>query len=346
MIIVFKSKPEDFRVKEVPYLINSTLTGNGAHQYFVVHKKNHETFDVVSVLSSYFNIKKEYINFSGLKDKDGITEQLVSIKKTDDNQLSTAGFNDRYYKSEEEEKYIYLTNTGITGDALSIASLHGNTFDIVVRSIEETTSKKFFGKETINFSFINYYDTQRFGVPGKEKKTHKIGEALINEKYDLAIEMINDLEDGEEFKNNPVKNREDLYERIDKRKLAFYLSSYSSYEWNIALQKMIARKIDNDKLIYDQVDDIPYIYLRDSKDLFSLINEDIDYKYKRYIIKNGEIEGTEINRPVIIQVFIRCSEPEVDELYNGKYKCRFRFYLPSGGYATMAIRQLLQRVHF
>lgn len=344
MTFVMKQILEDFKVKEVPAFQQVDRSDSGEHRYFRVRKKNHETFDVVTALSTHFNVAKEEIGFSGLKDKDGITDQYISIKSDNAKQLTTVGFNTKYYESEGDDRFMQLLKTGLSGNKLAVADLLGNTFDIVARSLDEKFCDKLDGLGAANFIFINYYDTQRFGVPGKKKVTHKIGEALEQKDYDKAIEFINEVGDSCDIETNPIVDKEDLYERIDLRKIAFYRSSFSSHLWNAQIQALLVDSLTADQLVFESRDNVPFVYAKKMRDVMPVISTGIPYKYKRHLVVDGQIVALETNRPEFIQLNVRCGQPEPDELHSGKYKCRFQFFLPSGCYATMALRQLMQNI--
>ncbi len=78
----FKTSIEDFRVEEVLSfpLAEATLTNSGEeHLYLCIEKKSLTTLQVVSILSDYFEVNPSNIGYAGLKDKNAITYQWLSI---------------------------------------------------------------------------------------------------------------------------------------------------------------------------------------------------------------------------------------------------------------------------
>jgi tRNA pseudouridine13 synthase len=341
MALVLKMFPEDFRVKETHALHHDSISGNGKYQYFNVRKKNYETFDVVSAISKLFNIDRSEIDFSGLKDKDGITEQYISIERSSADHVCTTTFNEKYFESEDKEKYIHLKKIGVSDEKLKIADLFGNTFDITARSLSEKVYKKLSVLPKINFIFVNYYDIQRFGVSGREKVAHLAGKALEDHDYDNAIKYINIIADSNDILRQPIIDKDDLFARVDKRKLAFYRSSYSSYEWNRHVMLVLKETLSEQQCIREDIHGISFIYVKKLADLKAFMVKKIPYKYKRYTIVNDSVVPIEIDRPEFIQVGVHCSDLGEDEYHEGKYKCRFKFFLSSGCYATMALKQLI-----
>jgi tRNA pseudouridine13 synthase len=341
MTIVLKKIPEDFRVRETQTIHNLSGSGSGPFRHFSVRKKNYETFDVVAALSSHYGIARQDITFSGLKDKDGVTEQYVCVRCGDGNGISPEEFNEKYYESDSAERFIHIRDAGPSNHELVVADLLGNTFDMVVRSIDPALHEKLDAHDSTDFIFINYYDVQRFGVPGGAKITHRIGEALEAEDYEQAIALINRVGDSDDIAGNPIAHRDELFTRLDKRKIAFYLSSYSSFRWNASLQSMLTSGVAGDDLIREDVEGVPYVYPRDIRAALPVVCRGNPYRYVRHVVKADRVVAVETSRPEFIQVIIRIGKPERDEYHPGKLKCRFSFFLPSGCYATMALKQFM-----
>lgn len=344
MTIVLKRIPEDFRVQETQAIHKRIASDAGPFRHFSVRKKNYETFDVVAALSSHYGIARHDISFCGLKDKDGVTEQFVSVRCADGIAISPDGFNQKYYESDNADRYMHIRDAGPSNHELVIADLLGNTFDMVVRSIDPRLYEKLDAQDSADFIFINYYDVQRFGVPGGAKVTHRIGEALHNEDYERAIELINLVGDSDDIADNPITHSDELFTRLDKRKIAFYLSSYSSYQWNASLQFLLTQGVASDGLLHEEVEGVPFLYPKDIRAALPVICKGTPYRYVRHVVKGDGIVALETDRPEFIQIIIRIGKPDHDEYHPGKLKCRFSFFLPSGCYATMALRQFMHKL--
>ena len=68
--------PEDFRVDEVLGFIPS---GEGEHLFLKIEKSNLTSFDLIDRVASDFGLKPRDIGYSGLKDKQAITRQWLSL---------------------------------------------------------------------------------------------------------------------------------------------------------------------------------------------------------------------------------------------------------------------------
>jgi len=75
-----KQIPEDFQVKEITSL---ALQDQGDHCYIILKKKNWTTTRVIETLANRLRVPLDRFHFSGLKDKDAITEQVISGYKID-----------------------------------------------------------------------------------------------------------------------------------------------------------------------------------------------------------------------------------------------------------------------
>ena len=71
-----KQKLEDFHVEEIPKL---ELEKKGEYSYYLMEKINWNTMDAVKAIASRLKIKKDRINVAGIKDKEAVTKQYVSI---------------------------------------------------------------------------------------------------------------------------------------------------------------------------------------------------------------------------------------------------------------------------
>ena len=71
-----KVRPEDFLVDEVPLY---EPEGEGEHLYLCIQKSNVSHGEMMSCLRRHFKVRERAIGFAGMKDKVGVTRQMVSI---------------------------------------------------------------------------------------------------------------------------------------------------------------------------------------------------------------------------------------------------------------------------
>ena len=80
-IYKLKTIKDDFVVKEVPlepYFLNKK---DSEYTYIWVEKKGLTTFDAMDKLRTFFKLNNDDIRHQGLKDEDGVTYQIISLKK-------------------------------------------------------------------------------------------------------------------------------------------------------------------------------------------------------------------------------------------------------------------------
>lgn len=78
MYFVFKEQLEDFQVEEVLAYVPS---GVGDAWHLFIEKRGINTMDILDHLIKCLPIKREDIGIAGLKDKDGITRQRLTLYK-------------------------------------------------------------------------------------------------------------------------------------------------------------------------------------------------------------------------------------------------------------------------
>ena len=149
-----KAKPEDFFVKEIKAL---SIKDKGDYAYFLLTKRGENTIDVLRKISRTFRIPLKNIGFAGLKDKEAITKQYISIKDIDKTALEKL----RNYKDEN----FSVEFLGFGEEGIELGDFEGNYFEIVIRDITPKKIEKI--EEKIPFiqkyGFENYFGEQRFG---------------------------------------------------------------------------------------------------------------------------------------------------------------------------------------
>lgn len=333
-----KSIARDFIVNEVSLQPDYCRVSNADYSYIWVKKVGMTSFEAIEKLKEYFLLEYQDICAEGLKDEDGTTSQLISLKKIIVND-DIKRFNEKFIKYNYNIEIDQSIKYGIT--KLSPRQLHGNTFRMVIRNINKKVAEKFFNFCYSNryISFINYYDSQRFGIVGCEHNTHLIGKAIVENNWIKAYKEYK--KSGNNKKNNLSKNILDNNEcknffiNLNSSQISFFISAYDSYIWNKEVSKYI-KKMKNGKEC-----DFPIIgklYLNsgniiDSVNVFSVDGHDFNEKSFQVVNKRKE-------RNLFVGTTIFPQSIENDDLNPDKYKVTVSFFLPTGCYATMLIRQI------
>lgn len=334
---ILKHQPSDFVVVENLVLPRHSTHSNTIFNYFRLLKSSFTTFESIEKVSQYFDIEQGKISYAGLKDEDAITEQFISISssvKITNSQLTD--FNQK--NSFASFKFIELSFCGHGSEQISIGRLNGNSFRVVVRGLSEKFSKKIKLFDRNVFYFLNYYDTQRFGVPDGPKFAHLIGKAILDGNQELAFEYLKKSKSKEGCQALAFEGSgQDFFKNIDHRKVNFFKSSYGSHIWNRDLADLV-RDICKNKSYETKFDTLPFVFVDNPNLLLNILNAQNHIPYIRYY--DEENIGF---RPTVIQVQAICSEIDKDERHDGKYKCSLSFFLPSGCYATMCIKQIVNQ---
>ena len=320
----YKHKEEDFRVNEILNII----TDGGIYNYYMLRKKGFRTVDVIDLLVKKYNIEIGDITYAGLKDEDAITLQYIAIKgKKIDNCKEYSG------AGQYELNYV-----GSSEYPIEIGKLQGNSFKLRLRNLDDSVAKKIKNYEKHLFTILNYFDVQRFGMPGKKHITHLIGKNIIENKYDEAFEQLLISGNIDENTYHQWKSHaKDYINRIEPRRRTFFLSAYDSYVWNRVLGEAVEKQSSG--LLYEK-SGISFFYSDKVNDLIRNEIEKIPIIWHRYT-PEGEIFETESFRQPYISLIYRAAEVQDDNEYLGRYMLDIDFVLPAGSYATNAVDQLM-----
>lgn len=194
--VVFKQNKDDFVVTEVPLY---DFTGEGEHLILKIRKKDLSTWDAVEIIANFVGCKTRDIGYAGLKDKNAMTVQSISIHKQYEEKL----------KSFQHEN-IKILETTYHNNKIKVGHLKGNKFFIRLKRVNLIDCKKIeeaLGK-IVTLGMPNYFGFQRFGIEG------------------------NNYLKGKDIIDGKLKER-----RKNLRQM--YVNSYQSYLFNSWLSKRI-----------------------------------------------------------------------------------------------------------
>ncbi|WP_107696339.1 tRNA pseudouridine(13) synthase TruD [Campylobacter concisus] len=181
----FSKNSDDFVVREIPLY---EFSGDGEHLIVEISKKDMTTSDALHVLSEVTGAKMRDFGYAGLKDKQGMTTQFISMSRKFESAL--ANF------SHEKMKILSLN---VHKNKLRIGHLKGNSFFIRLKKVLPSNAKKleqaFVSIDKMGYA--NYFGYQRFGkygdnaqsgmellksgtVNGKKSKNPKLNDFLIS----------------------------------------------------------------------------------------------------------------------------------------------------------------------
>lgn len=338
-VCVLKAVPEDFAVSECL----GTATGPAGaadHQYLLLTKRGYTTHQAVAAVAAHLGVEREAVAAAGLKDEDGVTEQTLSLRgAASPEQL--ADFN----RAHAGTDYMRLSERGHGGAPVVVGELDGNCFRIVARDLDTATADALrAGPAQHNMFFVNYYDTQRFGVPGGPKQTHLLGGALIDGDDRAAFRLLR--ESGSPEGGQALAHDGDPAEflaALDPRVLAFYRCAHASAEWNERLTELVADEGGADTVETDR-EGLRYVLPRTPAAAREVLRAAPELDCGRYRWTDGEMRYTESPRPTVVQTRVRVLGVRPDDRFPDRWACTLSFFLPSGCYATMAVTQFFQQL--
>ncbi|MEU6298701.1 tRNA pseudouridine(13) synthase TruD [Streptomyces erythrochromogenes] len=335
---LLKVVPEDFRVAEVLGL-ETAPADSSTHTYLLLRKRGLTTHQALARIAEVFGTDVQDVAAAGLKDEDGVTEQFVSVRG-----VLTSGDVERAHAhgraAEGDEDFWHLSPHGTGTSALRTGGLDGNCFRLVVRDLDGTAAEALReGPQRHTHYFVNYYDTQRFGVPGGPKQTHLIGGALLAGDEDTALELLRRSGSAEAAAAREHRGPAgEFWPLLDPRVPVFYRCAHASYEWNARLRSLL-EEVAGGEVAPVERDGLPYAFATTRRAVLALAARRPELDYVRYRWTDGACVRSTAARPTVLQTHISVHRVEPDALHPGRFACTISFFLPSGGYATAAVHQ-------
>ncbi len=339
----FRQNSNDFVVEEIPLY---EFSGEGEHLALQIRKKNTSTFEMVDTIASYLGIKRKEIGYAGLKDKNALTYQYISIHK-------------KYEKELERFKHpsIKILLTTYHKNKIRLGHLKANRFFIRVKKVNPTDATKIGEvlKHIESFGMPNFFGYQRFGNDGNN---HIRGEKIAK---------------GEKKERNP---------RIRK----LLISAYQSHLFNLWLSKRIELSKLLESFSVNELESLLNLpkselqYLKKQEHPFKLFQGDImqHYPYGKLYefdasleeavrLKTKDVAPTGLlcgKRAKLSSGYAREIEKSFDETIQadggrryawvfpedieGKYIAEeawyeFHFTLPKGSYATALLEEIAKK---
>src|SRR5690606_13975964 len=142
-----KVRPEDFRVRE---LLDFEPDPRGEHFVHLLRKSKLDTVQALTEVARHCDVSRRDIAFAGLKDRQGITEQWISV---------------RGKRLDLRRRDLEVTFVGRAAHAITSKQSRGNAFEIVLRELTEREVERLRARaaEVQRSGFPNYCDDQRFG---------------------------------------------------------------------------------------------------------------------------------------------------------------------------------------
>ena len=334
----FNKNSDNFFVEEIPlYPFDHT----GEWLMLKVRKKDTTTPEMIKTFAKYLNISPNNIGYAGLKDKDGLTLQWISIPRKYREEINK--FSDKKIKIIEQDLHR---------NKLKVGHLKANKFFVRLKKVNPTTAKILFSliKDIKIYGMPNFFGDQRFG------------------KYGNNFEEGKKIIEGEKF----VKNK-----KLNKLLISAYQAKLFN-DWlaeRIKISKIFELKENELKALGYEKDLIKFV--KNQKHPFKLLRGDVMSHYplgklfyleniedtKRFLQKDISPTGLLPGKKAIrAKDFARNIEKKYDELIidvNGDRRIAWifpeflevnynkdrawfemSFVLPKGSYATVLVELL------
>ncbi len=172
---IIKVRPEDFVVQEIPLYEPS---GSGEHLYLYIEKIGRPTLEVVRQIAKAFNVKQRDIGYAGMKDKQAITRQVISVHTFDDSPIHNLDIHG-----------VEVLSANRHGNKLRLGHLRGNRFVIKIRDVNPTDV--ILARSILNTlatrGIPNSFGPQRFGV---NQNNHAIGRRFLLQDWQGMCDLL------------------------------------------------------------------------------------------------------------------------------------------------------------
>ena len=149
---VLKSSPSDFKVVEE---LGFEPTGQGEHLFLWIEKTAMSTHELIGQVAVDFKVEAKHISYSGLKDKQAITRQWISLHLPGQQ---------AQFKFPQIDRYRVL-DYGWHNRKLRPGTHKFNCFEVLLREVPEIPGATLDQLRLISEQGIaNYFGAQRFGL--------------------------------------------------------------------------------------------------------------------------------------------------------------------------------------
>jgi len=348
-----KVKPEDFIVKEVSSI---PLKEKGQYSVFILKKKGWNTVDLLKKIARRLKIPFESISYGGKKDRHGITEQFITIKKLP-------------RKINLKEENFELRHIGFSDEPMTPQLIKENVFKVTVRALSAKVVDFILShiEKVKKYGFVNYFDDQRFG--SFDPKQGFIAEKIIKGHYNGALKIYithvypEDKKEAKERKrqifekwgnwsqclslaktkfeklafNHLLENPKDyisVLQKIPKEEMSMFFAAYQSFLWNETVRRLIKALFKNellfhkgvagDYIFFDEIDEKNFEYLKNlqipTASSKAKMPQGIIEKIYNEILSERGVRPAQFNLKKIRQAFFKSNERAVVVIPEIQYK--------------------------
>ncbi len=196
----FNPSARDFCVHEVPLY---EFSNTGEHAVIQVRKSGLSTLEMLQIFSQILGVRIAELGYAGLKDKNALTTQFISLPKKYTPSLEKNTYN-------LQERNLKILSLNYHHNKIKLGHLKGNRFFMRFKKMTPLNAQKTEQvlEQIAQFGMPNYFGPQRFG---KFNDNHQEGLKILQNQTKFAHQKLN----------------------------AFLISSYQSYLFNSLLSKRL-----------------------------------------------------------------------------------------------------------
>ncbi|GAA8320316.1 tRNA pseudouridine(13) synthase TruD [Helicobacter pylori] len=196
----FNPSARDFCVHEVPLY---EFSNTGEHAVIQVRKSGLSTLEMLQIFSQILGVRIAELGYAGLKDKNALTTQFISLPKKYTPLLEKNTHN-------LQERNLKILSLNYHHNKIKLGHLKGNRFFMRFKKMTPLNAQKTEQvlEQIAQFGMPNYFGSQRFG---KFNDNHQEGLKILQNQTKFAHQKLN----------------------------AFLISSYQSYLFNALLSKRL-----------------------------------------------------------------------------------------------------------
>lgn len=172
-----KQRDEEFLVEEIP---RYEPCGEGEHIYLFIEKRGLSTSDLLRIVSEHFGVRHRDIGYAGMKDKNAITRQVVSV----------------YAPGKRPEDFPMLQHdqlgvlwADLHRNKLRRGHLMGNRFSVWIRDTDaqRVTDAHRILRFLAAKGMPNFYGHQRFGT---RRRNHQLGRLYLRRDHRALLDVL------------------------------------------------------------------------------------------------------------------------------------------------------------
>lgn len=238
----FRVSPETFVVEElVDWEVLGLNPEKGEYAVIRVEKSGVDTLKAVSLLASVLEMPEENVLYYGLKDKNATTVSYFFVKTVLLREIN-------FTLEKPGVRYIHI---GYVKKKPHREAFKGNRFTVLLGELSngdvEVLNRIISVAKEIGL--LSYYGYQRFGT--RRFNSHVLGKALLTNKLDVFADALlgpSPLEEASEWARRVCGDYSGLYyeerfvekglDGLPRRVVEIYLEAYSSYLFNLLLNKI------------------------------------------------------------------------------------------------------------